>query len=141
MAHRLKRANRTYCLNINRAPESYCSRLISLCANWTGLGPHIALLKEILAMKSDLLEDSRHDTEHWPLPIPIWPIPGRANEIRATEIPDPFLIRFFRECSKHAFGWSVSTYLANISNLLSCRILRSDAVDGCYFMRIHRRGC
>lgn len=63
------------------------------------MGPHMALLKEILALSSNVLEDSRHDTKHWPLPLPIWPIIPQANEI-----PDPFLLQFFRECSKNAFG-------------------------------------
>jgi hypothetical protein len=77
-------------------------RPLSLCAGWSGIGPHLTLLRELIALGYDLSADVYSSTDRYsslPFPEPLF---GFRDAY--TDTPDPFLLRFFVECSKNAYG-------------------------------------
>ena len=76
----------------------YYPSLSSLCARWSGYGPHLTLLERLITLGHDFSEDTFNHEFVWPPITPVWY--AYEDDIES----DPFLLKFLRQCSKRAYG-------------------------------------
>ncbi|KFY01543.1 hypothetical protein V490_00864 [Pseudogymnoascus sp. VKM F-3557] len=79
--------------------------LSSLCAEWSGYGPHLTLLERLITLGHDFTEDTFNYKFDWPPITPVW----YANEGSIER--DPFLLKFLCQCSKRVCGFWEQTPL------------------------------
>lgn len=93
--------DRTFLLYMSKVPillAYYYPSLSSLCAQWSGYGPHLALLERLITLGHDFSEDTFNHGFTWP------PITPELYACRNCIEFDPFLLQFLCQCSKRAYG-------------------------------------